>query len=189
MLRCDDYLISLDCAFKKGADTDHVVAQAWGWRHAEKWGDRRGFYLLDQKRQRMNYPETRQMMIDLSAAWPQIYVKLIEDKANGSALLDDLRAALLGLTPFNPGTASKYERAQVGSVPAFRAGDVWLPEPKWAPWIGEYVEEHVGFTGGAGRKDDQVDATSQALIMWRLGVTNYADILDAELGWLDGGYL
>ncbi len=188
-LRCDEYLISLDCTFKKGDETDFVVFQVWGWRRdVKKWGETCGFYLLDQIRGRMNYPETRQHLIDLTAKWPQVYTKLIEDKANGPALLADLQGAVLGLTPFNPGSASKYERAQVGSVPAFRAMDVYLPTAAWCPWIGGYVIEHTDFAPGA-TADDQVDATSQALIMWRLGVTNYSDVLNDQLGFLDEGYV
>jgi hypothetical protein len=45
--------------------------------------------------------------------------------------------------------------------PLFEAGNVWLPDPSLAPWIGEYVEELCGFPTAA--HDDEVDATTQAL--------------------------
>jgi phage terminase large subunit-like protein len=49
--------------------------------------------------------------------------------------------------------------------PDFEAGNVFLPNAQIAPWIGEYIEELVGFP--AMPHDDDVDATTQALIRFR----------------------
>ncbi len=49
--------------------------------------------------------------------------------------------------------------------PDIEAGNVYLPDPSIAPWVHDYVEEFAAFPNGAN--DDQVDATSQALL--RLG--------------------
>ena len=46
-------------------------------------------------------------------------------------------------------------------VPFFRAGNVYVPPGSIAPWVKEYVHETTTFPGSS--KDDQVDATSQAL--------------------------
>ena len=47
----DEMLISLDAAFKGNADSDYVVFTVWGKDHASK-------YLVDQIRDRMNFPST-----------------------------------------------------------------------------------------------------------------------------------
>ena len=44
-----------------------------------------------------------------------------------------------------------------------QAGNVWLPRAQYAPWLCAWVEEHATFPNAA--TDDQVDATSQALIL------------------------
>jgi len=146
----------VDCAFKGAAKSDFVVLQVWG-----RIGSRK--YLLDQVRARMDYPATRAALVALAARWPKAHLKLIEDKANGSALIADLIGAASGIVPYNP-TTSKYARASVAAV-AFEAGDVLLPTPEFAPWVGAYIEELCGFGAGAAH-DDQVDATSQMFIRW-----------------------
>jgi len=153
--RCDEVAISMDCTFKKSAHSDYVAIQAWGRSSGR-------FYLLDQVRGRMSYTEARSALLGLVGKWPAAHLKLIESKANGDAILDDLRGAVPGLVGFNP-TASKEARAEVAAV-HFEAGDVFLPEPRSAPWVGDYVEELAAFPTGAN--DDQVDATAQMLIRW-----------------------
>ena len=151
----DEQAFSVDATFK-GTDTaDFVCMQVWGRRGAQ-------FYLLDQVHARMSYPETRASLRALCAKWPLAGLKLIEAKANGQALIDDLATEIPGIVAYDP-RVSKEARAQVAAV-AFEAGNVFLPSPGHAPWIGDYVEEHAVFPAGA--HDDQVDATSQMLIRW-----------------------
>jgi predicted phage terminase large subunit-like protein len=52
-------------------------------------------------------------------------------------------------------------------APFIEAGDVELPDPAIAPWIGEFVEEMSAFPNGA--HDDRVDTMSQALHQFFLG--------------------
>ena len=80
----DDVILSWDCAFKGNEDSDFVVGQVWGRVGANK-------YLLDQVRGRMNLPQTLQAVRGLSAKWPQARAKLIEDKANGPAVIQLLK--------------------------------------------------------------------------------------------------
>jgi len=56
---------------------------------------------------------------------------------------------------------SKVVRAQTTAV-YWRAGDVLLPQAEHAPWLPEYVAEHLSFPAGA--HDDQVDMSTQLLI-------------------------
>jgi len=152
-LTLEGQIISVDCTFKRTTDSDFVTMGCWGWNGANR-------YLLDQIRARMTYPETRAALKSFAAKHPKARQKIIEDKANGSALIDDLRDHVPGLIPYNP-RESKEARAQVAAG-WFESLNVWLPEPEYAPWIGAYIEELCAFPGGA--HDDQVDQTSQAMI-------------------------
>ena len=145
-----DIIQSWDCTFKDAENSDYVVGQVWG----RCGGD---FYLLDQVRARMDFPATIQAIKDLSSKWPRATAKLIEDKANGPAVISTLKRDIPGLIPINP-EGGKLVRAQA-VTPVFESGNVFLPAN--APWIGDYIEEMCSFP--TAKHDDQVDATSQAI--------------------------
>ena len=151
------WAISVDCAFKGSADSDYVVMQVWA-RHGAR------YYLRDQVRRRMNYPDTRIALQNLARRYPHATMKLIEAKANGQALIDDLQSLIPGLIPYDP-KASKEARAQMAAR-VFEAGNVHLPTSDIAPWVDDYVEEFCAFP--AGSNDDQVDASVQLLLKWAM---------------------
>jgi predicted phage terminase large subunit-like protein len=148
----DDLLISWDMAFKDTASSDYVVGQVWMRKGADA-------FLLDQVRGRMDFVTTCQRFREFSAKWPQAVLKLVEDKANGTAVINALRRIVNGIVPEEP-HGSKEARASA-VTPLVEAGNVWLPSPEIAPWIGDLVEEAAAFPTGA--HDDQVDTLSQAL--------------------------
>ena len=148
----DEVIQSWDMAFKDTRASDFVVGQVWARFGAD-------VYLLDQVRDRLDFPATAQAVKALSAKWPQAHAKLVEDKANGPAIIAQLRSTVPGLIPITP-KDSKYARAS-SVAPFVESGNVHLPDPALAPWIDEYVVEHISFPNAA--HDDQVDATSQAL--------------------------
>jgi predicted phage terminase large subunit-like protein len=149
----DEIIQSWDMTFKDTKTADFVVGQVWGRKGADK-------YLLDQVRDRMDFPATIQAVRTLSAKWPQAKVKLVEDKANGPAVIVTLKKEISGLIPVEP-QGSKESRAWAVS-PEVEAGNVYLPDPSVAPWVHDFVEECAAFPNGAN--DDQVDAMSQALM-------------------------
>lgn len=151
--RFDIIIQSWDAAFSKSDTSDYVVGQVWGKVGAS-------FYLLDQVRDRMDFPETKKMIKTLSGKWPAAFKKVIEKKANGAALVDDLKTEVIGLVGYTP-TESKESRAN-SVAPLFEAGNVYLPDPSIAPWIHDYVTELTSFPNAT--HDDRVDATTQALI-------------------------
>ena len=153
--RIDEVIQSWDCAFKDLATSDYVVGQVWGRAGA-------AYLLLDQVRARMDYPSTVRAVVGLSAKWPMCIAKLIEDKANGSAVIQMLSGSISGLLPVNP-EGGKVARAAAVS-PLIEAGNVYLPHPQYAPWVDAFIEECAAFPNGA--HDDQVDAMTQALIRW-----------------------
>lgn len=170
----DEVLQSWDMTFKDTKGSDYVVGQVWARRGANA-------YLLEQVRRRLSFTDTVTQLKALRTRWPQSSTILIEDKANGSAVIDTLRAKVPGIIPVTP-HESKYARANAVS-PFIEAGNVHLPEGADAI-VGstdpeELIVEAASFPNGA--HDDQVDATSQALA--RLFVDGSG--ANAWLDWLD----
>ena len=93
----------------------------------------------------------------MTEKYPQATAKLVEDRANGPAIIASLKSEISGIIPVEP-SDSKIGRLNSVS-PLFEAGNVLLPER--ASWVGDFVEELTRFPGAA--HDDQVDACSQAL--------------------------
>jgi len=67
-------------------------------------------------------------------------------------------------SPIGGGSARVARAAAVS--PLIEAGNVYLPHPDYAPWIGDFIEECAAFPNGA--HDDQVDAMTQALLRWNM---------------------
>lgn len=149
----DEVLMSWDMTFKDTKTSDFVVGQVWARRGANA-------YLLDQVHRRLTFTETLTAFEALVKKWPQAKAKLVEDKANGTAVMDTLRSRIPGIVAINP-TESKIARANAVS-PFIEAGNVHLPSSTIALFsVGEFVDEAAMFPNGA--HDDQVDAASQAL--------------------------
>lgn len=155
----DEVIQSWDMAFKDLDTSDFVVGGVWGRKGADK-------YLLDQVRGRMDFPATLTAVRTLSGKWPQAIAKLVEDKANGTAVIATLRHEITGLIPVNP-EGGKMARAQA-VAPQIEAGNVYLPDPSIAPWVHDFIEECAAFPNAA--HDDQVDQMSQALLRFGVGV-------------------
>lgn len=152
---------SWDCTFKGTDNADYVVGQVW----AAKGGV---FYLVDQVRGKMTFPETLTAIRSLSAKWPKARAKYIEDKANGSAVIATLKDEIPGIIEVDP-DGGKEARANA-VAPYFEAGNVRVPKasgmrlegkPVDTSWMHDWREEMAQFP--RGRHDDQVDATTQAL--------------------------
>ncbi|MFI7608900.1 phage terminase large subunit [Micromonospora sp. NPDC049366] len=148
----DEVIISVDCAFKATEGSDYVAMQVWGRRglHA---------YLLDQVHDQLTFVETCARLAELAAKWPQAILKLVEDAANGPAVVNALALRVPGLVPVTP-DGSKVARAAAVS-PFVEGRGVWLPDPKLAPWVGGLITEASAFPQSPN--DDRVDALSQAL--------------------------
>lgn len=146
------YMLSVDLSFDDGPDTSFVVMQVWAWKGAD-------VFLVDQVRRRMDFVQTLATFQEMTRLYPQATMKLVEKKANGSALISMLKTKVQGIIAVNP-RGSKLERLAAVS-PLMEAGNVWLPEFSAKPWVGEFIEELVTFPNAPN--DDQVDACSQAL--------------------------
>jgi predicted phage terminase large subunit-like protein len=146
----DQILQSWDMAFKDTKNADYVVGQICGASGADR-------YLLDQVRDRLDLPGTLAAVRRLSAKWPVAYLKLVEDKANGPAVIQSLRRELGGFVEVNP-EGGKISRASAAS-PQLEAGNWYVPHPMLAGWTAGFIEECASFPSAA--HDDQVDAWSQ----------------------------
>ena len=157
----DEVLLSIDLPYKrkkktkKAPGSDYAAFQIWGRRGPD-------VFLLDSVHGRMNFDEQLAAATKILEAWPEAMAKLVEAKANGEALINQLRKKVPGLIGVNPLT-DKVNRAWAIS-PFVKAGNVWIPDPSIAPWVEEYILEWAVFPAGAN--DDQVDATTQAILYW-----------------------
>jgi predicted phage terminase large subunit-like protein len=150
-----DLIQSWDMAFKETESSDFVVGQVWGRRLADK-------FLLAQVHARLDFPKTVAAVRELSGRFARAYTILIEDKANGSAVISTLQREISGIIAVNP---EGGKEARVNAVaPGIEAGNVYLPHPACFPWVHEFIEECACFPNAA--HDDQVDSMSQALLRY-----------------------
>ena len=144
---------SWDLAFKKTESTDFVAGHVWSKRDS-------GFFLRDRFHDRASFVDSLDAFMAMTNKWPSATAKLVEDKANGPALMSMLDAKIQGIIPVEP-DGGKIARANA-VAPLFRAGNVYVPHPASCPWILDVLKEWCGFPRGS-LNDDDVDAMTQAL--------------------------
>lgn len=163
-VECDEMIQSWDFTFKDTKGSDFVVGQVWARKGAE-------VFLLDQIRKRLAFTDSLTAMIAMTTKWPQAIAKLVEDKANGPAVISTLQTKIGGIIPIEP-QGSKYARASAVS-PFIEAGNVKLPSKEVTLFdVDELIDEAALFPNAA--HDDMVDATSQALARMLLDGTGAA---------------
>lgn len=152
------YWQSWDFTFKD-TGTSWIVGQLWGQLKAN-------FYLVDQVRFKADFVKAKEAMRlkgirnpSLPSLWHRARLKLVEDKANGPAIISSLKNEVPGIVPVSPKGSKKARLSAV--APFFEAKNVWLPPKSQAKWIRGFIEEITTYPGAAN--DDQVDACSQAL--------------------------
>lgn len=143
---------SWDTAHKANQVNDPSVCTVWAvMENGEA-------YLVDVLRKRMEYPDLKAAAIKMFDKWGADVV-LIEDKASGQSLIQDLRAStklpVKAVEPFD----DKVTRA-VTSTLLMEAGRMWLPTR--ARWLLDFETELTSFPT-KGVHDDQVDSVSQFL--------------------------
>jgi predicted phage terminase large subunit-like protein len=157
------WLDSWDAAFKETeGDGGWVVGQRWVRQDANR-------YLIAQVRGHWSFTRTIEMMKrwaltndpNLSPCGNLVHERLIEERANGAAIIDTLREIISGLVPINP-TISKEARAR-SVTPEIESGNVFLPHPSdpGNEWMQEFLSEMRNFPHDVA--DDQVDALTQGL--------------------------
>lgn len=164
-----DYLcLSIDATFKKTETSDMVAIELWGLRQNHAF-----LYKLVNKR--MGFVETLNRIRKFIEDIPNIDELIIEDKANGSAIIDSLRydpksPPIVAVNPLG----GKYSRAQavspfVSSLAVHIPNDFTEAENKDIEWdtnetltgTQKFILQHTKFP--FMKHDDMVDAETQAL--------------------------
>lgn len=166
-----DYLqLSVDATFAKTENSDRVAITLWGLYNSE-------IYLYGLVNKRMGFIETVERIKRFIKEYPTIDQLVIENKANGAAIIDTLRLIpdMPGIVPVTP-IGGKYARAEAIS-PTVAAGMVHL----CTDWTTEECNEcevdsegdtklppHTLFVKQLAhfpyaKHDDMVDSTSQGI--------------------------
>ena len=144
-------MISVDASFKGDDTSDFVSIQVWGKRAND-------YYLRYCLNKRLNFPDTVEALQTIYRLFPRARTVLIEEAANGPAIIQTLQQEML-ILPVTP-LGGKVSRVNAVS-PAIESGHVYLPDPAKAPWVSDYIDQWTAFPNS--KYDDMVDATSQAL--------------------------
>lgn len=165
MPECVAILQSWDTAIEQTERANYSACTTWGiFEHPDTTGRmQHNLILLDAERGKWEFPE-------LKAKAKQLYQKytpdqvIIERRASGAPLLFELRSMGIPVSAFMP-TRGNDKIVRVNAVTdIFASGFVWAPPTAWAR---EVMEECAAFP--AGKDDDFVDSTTQALLRFRQG--------------------
>jgi predicted phage terminase large subunit-like protein len=160
------WILSVDASLKDNVDSDFACLQVWAYKGAE-------FYLIDQICARMAFSDTVNAIKSMKRKWPMIGQILVEDKANGPAIVDVLKRSVPGVIAVNP-EGGKIARAHAVE-PFLRAMNCTFP-PEHNKYVEELIEQATLFP--VGSNDDMVDAMTQALL-WMSGKHRYSQFRKA----------
>jgi predicted phage terminase large subunit-like protein len=161
-----EYIIqSYDTAYSKKETADYSVITTWGVFVPDQ-DSGPNIIFLDVKKGRWDFPELKRIAREEYKNWNPDNV-LIEAKATGITLQQELRRVGIPVTMYSPGgrRAGQDKISRANSIaPILESGMVWAPETEWAD---ELIEECAAFPNGD--HDDMVDSTTQALMRFRAG--------------------
>ena len=169
--KCEYLIQSYDTAFLKSEMADYSAITTWGVFYPEGRlggdeiynGDAPHIILIDVVKGRYNFPELKgQAFKQYEHHKPDIVI--IEGKASGMPLTQELRNVGIPVQNFTPSKGSDKVARVNSCSPLFESGMVWYPDTKWAH---DVIEECAAFP--AGDHDDLVDSTTQALMRFRQG--------------------
>jgi predicted phage terminase large subunit-like protein len=157
--------ISVDATFKKTPGADYVSMGVW-----KRTKDNRHFR-VDQVHKKMDYTETKAELKRLIEEYNPGKV-LIEDAANGPAVISELRQDYGDKIEPRSAAGGKVARANA-TAPFFEQGRIYVPHPQQCGWTRGYFSELTTFPGSA--HDDMVDDTTHYLewIMEQGGATSW----------------
>lgn len=146
--------ISVDASNKKEGKartkTDYTVIGVWA-----RIGP--NAYLVDVVQARMGFNDQLIAIAAMRNKWPNVRNIIIEEKANGTSIIDVLKKKFPGVIAIDP-EGGKEARASATEW-LWAAGNVFLPESH--PLLEAFIDEHILFP--VGTNDDMVDMTSQYL--------------------------
>jgi predicted phage terminase large subunit-like protein len=161
--KCEYIIQSWDTAFEAKTTADYSACTTWGVFYNEEENNTAQVILLDAFKDRMQFPELKQVAYKHYKEWdPDAF--LIEKKAAGAPLIQELRNMGIPVSEFTPSRGNDKIVRVNAIADLFQSGKVWAPDTRWAR---EVIEEVASFPNGDN--DDYVDTTSQALIRFRQG--------------------
>ena len=159
----EEYAQSWDMSFKDKPDNDYVVGLVAGRRGAD-------VYVIDRVKGQWAFSESCRQVEALRRRYPESSTILIEDAANGPAIIEVLHHRVSGIIAVQP-EGGKLARAQAAQ-PSVEAGNVYLPNPRpdgrlipEREWVDDFLHQLTVFPNGA--HDDDVDAFTQLLVRWQ----------------------
>ena len=161
--KCDYVIQSWDTAHDTKSTSDYSACTTWGVWYNEDDGNSPNLILLDAFKDRMAFPELKEVALKHYKEWnPDAFI--VEKKAAGAPLIQELRRMGIPVQEFTPSRGND-KIARVNAVSdLFASGKVWAPDTRWAR---EVIEEVASFP--VGEHDDYVDTTTQALLRYRQG--------------------
>jgi predicted phage terminase large subunit-like protein len=154
---------SWDFAVKVGEQNDYSVCTTWVVLGQE-------YFLLDVLRCKQEYSQLKQLVLQMYHKFPGIVAVLVEDKAHGQSLIQELRAeGQVPIVDIMPNNDKETRLILVAHL--FEASKVLFPEV--ASWLVDLEEEFFAFPHSA--HDDQVDSITQFL--------NYINQLRSQSQW------
>lgn len=165
---CEYIIQSWDTAHETKTTSDYSACTTWGVFFNEEDNNNAHIILLDAIKGRWAFPELKKRASEYYQEW-EPDACLIEKKAAGAPLIQELRAMGIPISEFSPSRgksgSSNDKIVRLNAVSdMFSSGRVWIPDTRWAR---EVVEEVAAFP--AGEHDDYVDTCTQALMRVRQG--------------------
>ena len=171
---------SYDCAFSEKTYNDPTAMTTWGVFKPQDGP--MSVLLIDCWAEHLDFPKLKPKVLDewrvsygegKDAKRPDLII--VEDKAAGISLIQELRHAHLPVVPWNPGKADKMQRLQI-TASIFATGRVWLPESSVRKgyvkdWAEGFLSQLCSFPDS--NHDDYVDSATQAIRYLK------------DCGWLD----
>ena len=180
---CDFIIQTVDTAHTKNARSDYSAITTWGvFDYADEGGEEvPNIVLLDSQNAKLEFPELKQRTLELYRQYePDAF--LIEAKAAGLPLIQELRSSGIPVTDYTP-SRGQDKLSRVNSVSdIFASGLVWYPPTRWAE---EVIEQCASFP--KGQHDDLVDCTTLALMRFRQGgfIRLPSDYEETETPWYE----
>lgn len=177
---------SWDTALTTKERSDWSVCQTWGVWENEADGSS-NLILLNCAKGKWEFPDLKAEAHDQYAQWQPDSV-IIEAKASGQPLIDEMRRSGIFVQDFSPGKGNDKIARLNAVADMFASGHVWFPE---TPWAQSVVEELLAFP--VGEHDDQVDSLTLALRRARTGgllrlSSDYEDNEDFQITRRKGAY-
>jgi predicted phage terminase large subunit-like protein len=159
---CEFLVQAFDTALTTKQRSDYSVCHTWGVWFNEV-DNTQNVILLNSVKGKYEFPELKAMAHEQYADWQPDSV-IVEAKASGQPLIDEMRRSGIFVQDFSPGKGQDKIARLNAVADMFASGHVWFPETAWAA---KAVEEILAFP--AGEHDDEVDTMTLALMRVRKG--------------------